>query len=131
MDNQILDISGRDEGTLELALEIAFVEDGEVRRACGWAITKENGLLLFQSNDKKCTLFPAFLSHAQILPIVQKWLEETSYRNHTLDSRCGEVDFDGDVKAGWQVYRADNYEGVEMNYTVLCAVRPALCRYPK
>lgn len=135
MDNKLLNVNGKGEDLLAMALKFAFNQDGYRESTCSsWEQSKTHGLILYayhsDSSDRPINDFPSKLTADQCLPIIQSWLSGEFAETVELSPWCDDCDHDGHNGKGWQVYLED-WGHVDNQWGVICAVKPAFMWYGK
>ena len=119
MDNFRIDVTCEGEDSLSLVMKLAF-RDG--RKARGYRVSKEKGLILYWSINERVTAFPFGLDAEAAAKMVSGWLAEQDYGR--------EPNHDGDNGKGWRVYNED-WGQVDSEWQAFLAVKPVWAMYGK
>jgi len=131
MDNQIFNVNGEDEKTLNKALNLVFNQDGFAQTCIAWEEDKEKGLiLLWHPKGENVSKLPSAMNADQVTPIVWSWLLGDFAKSMELKGWDGDCDHDGHNGLGWRVY-VEDWGHVAGNFYAICAITPAYMWYGK
>lgn len=125
-DNRLLNMNGRSDEQLKLALRFAFMDQYGDKTCDGWEFNPTKGLVLYQYFNDRSTVnqFPSPMSADDVFPIVKRWLQSDQAASVPLGEWEGDIDQDGDNIDGWRVY-VEDWGHVDRQWGCLCAIKRA------
>lgn len=127
-DNRILNINGKSDAQLLLALQFAFRDQYDTPNTCkGWEVIPAKGLVLYQyysDHLKNVQQFPAKMSADEVFPIVKKWLASDDAKKIPHENWDVNMSHDGSNIVGWRMYLED-WGHIDGNWGALCCIKPA------
>lgn len=126
-DNRIFNVNGKSDEQLQLALQLAFMDQYGSNTCKGWEFNPKKGLVLYQyysDSHKEVNKFPAPMTAEDVFPIVKKWLHSDEAKTVPYEQWEGDLDHDGSNIHGWRVYTED-WGHVDGQWGTLCAIKHA------
>lgn len=132
MDNRIFNVNGKSDEMLLLALQLAFLQEGEKTLARAWSFCKDHGLILhwwynetWADRDINSIIrFPGNLTAIECLPFISSWLKGEDAEKVATTGWDADSDHDGHNSLGWRVYCGD-WGHVNGHSNAICAIKPA------
>lgn len=119
MDNFRLDATSQGLDNLERCMKVIVLGH---RKAIGYEVNKEKGLILFWAEHERATPLPFGLDAKGAAEFMMHWLEEADYGS--------EPDHDGDNGKGWRVY-SEGWGHVDDLWQAHVAIQPVWAMYGK
>lgn len=124
MDNRLFNVNGQGGAMLAKALELAFMQHGNVDKLCeGWDIHPKKGFILYWHAEGKINKFLTKLSAPIVASDVYAWLQTVKPEQFELLDWEEDHDHDGSNSIGWRVY-CENWGKVAEDCYAIVAIKP-------